>query len=140
MFQTHRLWSNIAYLIIMYFEILKKGYSKWNRLKLFISYSRYNVTSFSWSLFRWVGKIAKSVVSVFTGQLGPHRVNFPKTWYLRVFRKYVKKIQVWFTESLHTNECTVIYYNSLKFTLKCLKSSYMFRSLDHPQGAYIVPC
>ena len=28
----------------------------------------------------------------------------------------------------------------LKLTLKCLKSSYMFRSLDHPQGAYIVPC
>ena len=28
---------------------------------------------------------------------------------------------------------------SLKFTLKYLKRSYMFRSHDHPQGAYIVP-
>jgi hypothetical protein len=28
----------------------------------------------------------------------------------------------------------------LKFTLKHLKSSYMFRSIDHPQGAYVVPC
>ena len=44
------------------------------------------------------------------------------------------------TELLHTNECTVIYYISLKFTLKYLKISYMFRSLDHPQGAYIVTC
>ena len=32
-------------------------------------------------------------------------------------------------------------YISLKFiVLKHLKCSYMFRSLDHPQGAYIVPC
>jgi len=29
---------------------------------------------------------------------------------------------------------------SLKFTLKYLKRSYVFRSHDHPQGAYIVPC
>jgi len=29
---------------------------------------------------------------------------------------------------------------SLKFTLKHLKRSYMFRSHDHPQGAYFVPC
>jgi hypothetical protein len=29
---------------------------------------------------------------------------------------------------------------TLKFTLKHLKRSYMFRSSDHPQGAYIVPC
>jgi hypothetical protein len=45
-----------------------------------------------------------------------------------------------FTELLNTNECAVIYYISLKFTLKYLKRSYMFRSLGHPQGAYIVPC
>ena len=31
-------------------------------------------------------------------------------------------------------------FNDLKFTLKYLKRSYMFRSYDHPQGAYIVPC
>jgi len=31
-------------------------------------------------------------------------------------------------------------FNDLKFTLKHLKRSYMFRSYDHPQGAYIVPC
>jgi len=33
-----------------------------------------------------------------------------------------------------------IYLRSPKFTLKHLKRSYMFRSDDHPQGAYIVPC
>jgi len=31
-------------------------------------------------------------------------------------------------------------FNDLKFTLKHLKRSYMFRSYDHPQGAHIVPC
>ena len=31
-------------------------------------------------------------------------------------------------------------FNDLKFTLKHLKSSYMFRSYDHPEGAYIFPC
>jgi hypothetical protein len=32
-------------------------------------------------------------------------------------------------------------YINLKFiTLKPLKCSYMFRYLDHPQGARIVPC
>ena len=46
----------------------------------------------------------------------------------------------------HTNTCThthththTYYLRSLKFTLKRLKRSYMFRSHDHPQGAYIVP-
>ena len=28
----------------------------------------------------------------------------------------------------------------LKFTLKNLKRSYVFRSYNHPQGVYIVPC
>jgi hypothetical protein len=43
---------------------------------------------------------------------------------------------------LHTNECTnCILYISLKLiTLKHLKCCYMFRSLDHPQGARIFPC
>jgi hypothetical protein len=31
-------------------------------------------------------------------------------------------------------------FNDLKFRLKHLKRSYTFRSYDHPQGAYIVPC
>jgi len=31
-------------------------------------------------------------------------------------------------------------FNYLKFTLKHLKRSYVFRSYDHPQAAYIVPC
>jgi len=31
-------------------------------------------------------------------------------------------------------------FNKLKFTLKHLKRSYMFRSYDHSQGAYFVPC
>ena len=34
----------------------------------------------------------------------------------------------------------IYYLRRLKFTLKHLKRSYMFRSHDHPQGAYIVPC
>jgi len=34
----------------------------------------------------------------------------------------------------------IYYLRNLKFTLKHLKRSYMFRSYDHPQGAYIVPC
>ena len=43
---------------------------------------------------------------------------------------------------LHTNECTnYILYISKKFVmLKHLKCSFMFRSLDHPQGARIFPC
>jgi len=39
----------------------------------------------------------------------------------------------------HTKKCTYIGFNNLKFTLKRLKRSYMFRSYDHPQGAYFVP-
>ena len=31
-------------------------------------------------------------------------------------------------------------FNNSKFTLKHLKCSYMFRSYDHPQGAYFVAC
>ena len=31
-------------------------------------------------------------------------------------------------------------FNNLKFTLQHLKRSYMFRSYDHPQGAYFVLC
>ena len=35
----------------------------------------------------------------------------------------------------HTNKCTVICCTSVKFTLQTFKSSYMFRSSDHLQGA-----
>jgi len=31
-------------------------------------------------------------------------------------------------------------FNNLKFTLKLLKRSYMFRSHGHPRAAYLVPC
>jgi len=34
----------------------------------------------------------------------------------------------------------IYYLGSLEFTLTHLKRSYMFRSHDHPHGAYIVPC
>ena len=34
----------------------------------------------------------------------------------------------------HTNKCTYIVFKNLKFTLKHLKRSYMFRSYDHPLG------
>jgi len=40
----------------------------------------------------------------------------------------------------HTNKSTYIVFNNLKFTLKRFKRSHMFRSHDHPQGAYFVPC
>jgi len=40
----------------------------------------------------------------------------------------------------HTNKCPYIVFNNLKFTLKHLKLSYMFRSHDHPQAAYFVLC
>jgi len=58
--------------------------------------------------------------------------------------KYVCK-QVSINLITHTNTCThiyiyIYYLRSPKFTLKHLKRSYMFRSHDHPQGAYIVPC
>jgi len=33
-----------------------------------------------------------------------------------------------------------VLFNNLKFTLKHLKLSYMFRLYDHPQGAYSVAC
>ena len=39
-----------------------------------------------------------------------------------------------------TNAHTYIVINNLKFTLKHLKRSFMFRSYDHPQGTYFVPC
>jgi hypothetical protein len=41
----------------------------------------------------------------------------------------------------YTSTNTLLYTVFIpKFTLKHLKSSYMFRSIDHPQGAHVVPC
>jgi len=41
----------------------------------------------------------------------------------------------------YTPTNTLLYYSSIIFfTLKHLKCSYMFRSLDHHQGAHLVPC
>ena len=42
----------------------------------------------------------------------------------------------------HTNTCTYIYilFKKSNFYNKTFKRSYMFRTHDHPQGIYIVPC
>jgi len=39
----------------------------------------------------------------------------------------------------HQHMHIYIYNLSLKFTLKHLKRSYMFRTHDHPQGCYMLP-
>jgi hypothetical protein len=44
------------------------------------------------------------------------------------------------TLNIKTNKCTNMYFIILKHTLKYLKSSYMFQSIDHHQGAHVVPC
>jgi len=42
---------------------------------------------------------------------------------------------------MHTHTHIYICYSiNLKFTLKHLKRPYIFRSHDHPQEAYVVPC
>jgi hypothetical protein len=43
---------------------------------------------------------------------------------------------LWIHLIYYTPKNALLYFNSLKH----LKCSYMIRSLDHPQGAYIVPC
>ena len=56
-------------------------------------------------------------------------------------KTFVENCHLPFIQLRTPNTCTYLYYlRSLKFTLKHLKRSYMFRSHDHPQGAYIVPC
>jgi len=49
------------------------------------------------------------------------------------------KLAVYFSNT-PTNAHIYIVFNNLKFTLKHLKRSNMFRSYDHPQGANFVPC
>ena len=44
-----------------------------------------------------------------------------------------------FISVTHQQMHTHIVFNNLKFTLKHLKRSYMFRSYDHSEGAYFVP-
>jgi hypothetical protein len=41
---------------------------------------------------------------------------------------------------LRTNKCTTMYCIYSKIRIKTLKISYMFRSIDHHQGAHVVPC
>ena len=40
----------------------------------------------------------------------------------------------------HQHMQLYILFKKSKIDMKHLKRSYMFRSHDHPQGAYIVPC
>ena len=83
-----------------------------------------------------------------TGQIQTHQPLLPAHLYSR--RESNGKQTHWLSLSLHrpfcslfkqhTDKCTYIVFNNLKFILKRLKRSYMFRSYDHPQGAYFVPC
>ena len=56
---------------------------------------------------------------------------------LRIFTVALCILQ--FIQSVH-QQMHIYSFNDLKLTLRHLKRSYMFRSYDHPQGAYIVPC
>jgi len=58
-------------------------------------------------------------------------LHIPEGRNLKPFPEYVSNTP--------TNAHTMIVFNNLKFTLKRVKRSYMFRSYDHPQGAYFVP-
>ena len=62
--------------------------------------------------------------------------------FCRVFNYTLQPMKTHTHTYTHTHTHTYIYIciyylRSLKFTLKHLKPSYMFRSHDHPQGAYI---
>jgi len=61
-------------------------------------------------------------------------------YFIRQFQSNTK-INLQYLSNTPTNAYIYIYivFNNLKFTLKHLKRSYMFRSYDHPQGAYFVP-
>ena len=77
--------------------------------------------------------------------------DIPEISYCRVLQQFVRLEQPWlkpdkyialsnYTHRYMHIYIYIYYLRSLKFTLKRLKRSYMFRSHDHPQGAYIVPC
>jgi hypothetical protein len=49
---------------------------------------------------------------------------------------------LWNNSDYHTNKCTtetLLFYKSHVKHIKTFEGSYMFRSLDHLQGAHIVP-
>jgi hypothetical protein len=52
-------------------------------------------------------------------------LTFPKNLYIFFLFLLLRSI-LQLTETLHTNKCTVIYYISLNFTLKCLKTPIYF--------------
>jgi hypothetical protein len=64
--------------------------------------------------------------------------------YIKLLNKTDSKdiVQVFkiFYVIIKTNKCTNMNCIILKHTLKHLKSSYMFRSIDHHQEAHAVPC
>jgi hypothetical protein len=73
----------------------------------------------------------------------PNFTQFPSTRFPLYIWSYTKITKFLSSVYLitHTNKYTYIrYLRSLKFTLKHSKRSYMFRSHDHPHGAYFVPC
>ena len=50
--------------------------------------------------------LASLCPSVCMEQLGSHWTDFHEIWYLKIFRKYVKKIQVWLKSDRHNRYCT----------------------------------
>jgi hypothetical protein len=138
-----RLWSAISTITVLFFAGGATGVSRWPLISI-------KSRGEEWAgLYRnptkccmaWTRQIYFLLIFTMDKHMSTLRLIIP--WNLRFYREfffYFAPRVVKFTELLHTNECTVMCYISLKFTLKCLKSSYMFRSLDHPQGAYIVPC
>ena len=58
---------------------------------------------------------------------------------LKKSKSYIKTFKTLLHISINIYKYIYI-LRSLKFTLKHLKCSYIFRSHHHPQGAYIVPC
>ena len=65
--------------------------------------------------------------------------NYYSSGPLRVCTAFVELPSTTYLSNTPTN-AHIYSFNNLKFTLKHLKRSYMFRSYDHPQGAYTVPC
>ena len=68
------------------------------------------------------------------------RIKFTEGLYRCTVHFVVKVTHQQMHTHTHTHTHTYVVFNNLKFTLKHLKRSYMFRSYDHPQGAYFVSC
>ena len=60
-----------------------------------------------------------------------------ETWLTNFYRCTVHSLVYLTHQPMNIYTCYLI---NLKFTLKHLKRSYMFRSHDHPQGEYIFSC